>query len=200
MKEITPTNSTLKIKVDDEDYPLLSRFKWYVSDTGYAITQMRDTKHLKMHHLVWGTIEQRKLVIDHLNNDRLDNRKSNLRLCSQEDNSNNRKDIKGYCWDKSKNKYIVRYKGKFYGRYVSEEEAEEAFRKACSGVEYKPQTRRRYMLPRGVLYMKSMSKSGRPFYCRPQIKGKKYFLGCFETPELALEAYHKLIKELGKED
>lgn len=48
--------------------------------------------------------------------------------------------------------------------------------------------------------MKSMSKSGRPFYCRPQIKNKKYFLGYFETPELALEAYHKLIKELGKED
>ena len=111
MKEIIPTNSTLKIKVDDEDYPLLSRFKWYVSDTGYAITQMRDAKHLKMHHLVWGAIEQRKLVIDHLNNDRLDNRKSNLRLCSQEDNTNNRKDTKGYCWDKSKNKYIVRYKG-----------------------------------------------------------------------------------------
>ena len=113
---------------------------------------------------------------------------------------NNRKDIKGYCWDKSKNKYIVRYKRKFYGRYVSEEEAEEAFKKACSGVEYEPQARRRYMLPKGVLYMKSMSKRGRPFYCRPQIKGKKYFLGYFKTPELALEAYHKLIKELGKED
>ena len=77
---------------------------------------------------------------------------------------------------KNKKKYIVRYKGKFYGRYVTEEEAEEAFRKACSGVEYEPLARRRYMLPKGVLYMKSMSKHGRPFYCRPQINNKKYFL------------------------
>jgi hypothetical protein len=199
MKEIIPTNGDSPIKVDDEDYPLLSRFTWYVSDTGYAMTQIRGKKHIKMHHLVWGTIENKCLVIDHLNNNRLDNRKSNLRLCTQKENSNNR-DAKGYCWDKNKGKYIVRYKGKFYGRYVTEEEAEEAFKKACSGVEYHPRTRRRYMLPRGVLYMRSQSKSGRPYYCRPQVKNKKYFLGYFATPELALEAYHKLIKELGKED
>ena len=200
MKEIVPSNSKLKIKVDDEDYPLLSRFKWYVSDTGYAITQIWGTKHIRMHHLIWGPSSQPKLVIDHLNNDRLDNRKSNLRLCSQKENSNNRKEVKGYSWDKTKNKYIVRYKDKFYGRYVTKKEAEEAFKKACAGVEYKPQARRRYMLPKGVLYMKSMSSQGRPFYCRPQRNNKKYFLDYFSTPELALEAYHKLIKELGKED
>lgn len=199
MKEISPTNSDLKILVDDEDYPLLSRFKWYVSDAGYAMTQLRGMKHIKMHHLVWGTINQPKLVIDHLNNNRLDNRKSNLRLCSQKDNANN-KALKGYCWDKSKGKYIVRYKRKFYGRYITEEEAETAFKKACSGIEYKPQARRRYMLPKGVLYMKSMSKSGRPFYCRPQINNKKYFLGYFAKPEQALDAYHDLIKSLRKED
>ena len=200
MKEIVPTNSGSRIKVDDEDYPLLSRFSWYVSDNGYAMTQIWGTKHIRMHHLVWGPNTQPRLVIDHLNNDRLDNRKSNLRLCSQKDNSNNKKGVKGYSWDKDRNKYIVRYKNKFYGRYVTKEEAEEAFKKACSGVEYKPQVRRRYMLPKGVLYMKSMSKQGRPFYCRPQINNKKYFLGYFNTPELALEAYHKLVKELGKED
>lgn len=200
MKQISLRDTERYALVDDEDYPLLSRFKWYVSDNGYATTQVRDLKHLKMHHLVWGAIEQKKLVIDHLNNNRLDNRKSNLRLCSQKDNSDNRENVKGYCWDKTRRKYIVRYKNKFYGRYATEEEAEEAFKKACSGVEYKPQSRRRYMLPKGVLYMKSMSERGRPFYCRPQIKNKKYFLGYFKTPELALEAYHELIKELGKED
>lgn len=198
MKEIIPSNSDKIIKVDDEDYPLLSRFKWYISDSGYALTQIRGQKHIKMHHLVWGSIDG-QLVIDHLNNDKLDNRKSNLRLCTQKDNSNNRQ-IKGYCWDESRNKYIVRYKGKFYGRYVTEEEAEKAFKKACSGVEYNPRARRRYMLPKGVLYMRPMSKLGRPFYCRPQVKNKTYFIGYFATPELALVAYHKLIKELGKED
>lgn len=199
MTAITPTNSTLKIIVDEQDYPLISRHSWYISDTGYAVTQLRGIKHIKMHHLIYGTIDPNKLVIDHLNNNRLDNRKSNLRLCSQKENSNNRQS-KGYSFDKSKNKYIVRYKGKFYGRYVTEEEAEKAYLIACSGVEYQPEVRRRYMLPKGVLYMKSMSEKGRPFYCRPQIKGKKYFLGYFTTPELALEAYHKLIKELGKEN
>lgn len=44
MKEILPTNSDKKILVDDEDYPLLSRFNWYVSDMGYAVTQLRGQK------------------------------------------------------------------------------------------------------------------------------------------------------------
>ena len=200
MKTIKPSGSDGIIKVDDEDFALLNRFKWTVSDTGYAVTQIRGQKHIKMHHLVFGAIEVPKMVIDHLNNDRLDNRKKNLRLCSQKENSSNRKVIQGYSWDKAKSKFIVRYKNKFYGRFDSEEEAKEAFKKACSGQEYKPTQRRRYMLPKGVLYMKGMSKSGRPFYCRPQIKGKRYFIGYYSTVDEALSAYEELIKELETED
>lgn len=200
MKTIKPSGSDKVIKVDNEDFELLNRFTWYVSDNGYAMTQIRGQKHVKMHHLVYGAIDNPKLVIDHLNNDRLDNRKKNLRLCSQEANSKNRKCVQGYSWDKARNAYIVRYQNKFCGRYQTEEEAKKAFKNACSGQKYNPQQRRRYMLPKGVLYMKAMSKRGRPYYCRPQIKGKKYFVGYYSTVDEALSAYEKLIKELETED
>jgi len=38
MKIISPTNDDKNIIVDDEDYSLLIRFKWYINDSGYAMT------------------------------------------------------------------------------------------------------------------------------------------------------------------
>jgi len=102
-----------------------------------------------MHHLVYGSIDNRKLVIDHLNRNRLDNRKSNLRLTTQANNSRNRESI-GYCWDSNKKSYIVRYRGKFYGRYKTAREAEKVYKLAQSGVEYVPRQRQKYMLPKNI--------------------------------------------------
>lgn len=194
MKEISPTNdSTLKIKVDDEDYPLLSRFNWYISDSGYAMTQIRGEKHIRMHHLVWGAIGNTKLVIDHLNNNRLDNRKSNLRLCSQKDNSNNRKSL-GYCWDAGKGRYVVRYKKKFYGRYATEEEAKRAFRLAKSGQEYQTTRRKYYMLP------KHISKQSGKYVVSMQKDKKRFRKTGIRTLEEAISWRDNLYKSLEKED
>ena len=193
MKEIIPTNSNKTIKVDDEDYPLLSRFTWYISDTGYAVTQIRGQKHIKMHHLVWGAIENRMLVIDHLNNNRLDNRRSNLRLCTQKDNSNNRH-AKGYCWDKSRGKYIVRYKNKFCGRYVTEEEAKRAYQLAKSGQEYQTSRRKYYMLP------KHISKQFGKYVVFVQKDNRKLRKAQIATLEEAISWRDKYYKSLAKED
>lgn len=194
MKEIKPTNSKLTIKVDDEDYPLLSRFTWYVSDSGYAMTQIRGGKHIKMHHLVWGAIRDPKLVIDHLNNDRLDNRKSNLRLCTQKENSNNRSNVKGYCWDESKNKWIVRYKSKFWGRYGTEEEAKKAYQLAKSGQGYQTTRRKYYMLP------KHISKQFGKYVVFVQRGNNKLRKTGITTLEEAISWRDKYYKNLAKED
>ena len=87
MRTIKLTNSNKIIKVDDEDYPVLSRLKWYESDCGYAITDS-PVKHLKMHKLIVGPIS-RIAVIDHIDRDKLNNQKSNLRVVSQKENCRN---------------------------------------------------------------------------------------------------------------
>nr|DAU02775.1 MAG TPA: homing endonuclease [Caudoviricetes sp.] len=149
MKYITPTNSTLKIIVDDEDYNFLNRHKWYISDQGYAITQLRGSKHIRMHHLVAGKCSNKKLVVDHLNRNRLDNRYNNLRWTTQANNAQNRTSI-GYCWDDNRKKYVVRYKDKFYGRYDTAKEAERAYQLAKSGVGYQCRNRKYGVLPRHI--------------------------------------------------
>jgi len=87
MKKILLSNANQKTLVDDEDYPLLNRLRWYVSDTGYAITDS-PVKHLKMHKLIVGPIKK-KVVIDHIDRNKLNNQKDNLRIVSQSVNSLN---------------------------------------------------------------------------------------------------------------
>lgn len=87
MRTIKPTNRNAGILVDDEDYPVVSRLNWYISDTGYAITDS-PVKHLKMHKLLVGPLAPRR-VIDHIDRNKLNNQKDNLRVVSQSINSRN---------------------------------------------------------------------------------------------------------------
>ena len=79
-----------------------------------------------------------KLMVDHINGDKLDNRKENLRLATNQQNQMNSKPhknstskYKGVSWDKSRNKWIVLIKignkRKHIGRYQNEREAALAY-------------------------------------------------------------------------
>lgn len=134
-------------KVDDSTFTEYGHLSWYLSDTGYAVRKGKEGS-IRLHRLVAGTPEGK--VTDHLNGDKLDNRRSNLRVCSQRVNSQNRKNTKGYTWDKAKGKWLVRYRNTFYGRYETENEAKRAYQLASSGVPYKKRERKQYMLPDNV--------------------------------------------------
>ena len=76
-------------KVDEKDFNVLSEFKWYFR-SGYAVrTKIFDgvKKTIWMHRLIMGN--PRGKEIDHINRDRLDNRRVNLRICSRTENSRN---------------------------------------------------------------------------------------------------------------
>lgn len=70
--------------VDDEDFKLLKRRKWFLSNHGYAASGREF-----MHRLVMGA--KRGEEVDHINGDTLDNRKVNLRLVTHQQNIQNRK-------------------------------------------------------------------------------------------------------------
>jgi hypothetical protein len=85
------------------------------------------------HHLAYFIIHN-KIVdyIDHINGNRSDNSKNNLRSVTHQENHWNRLDIKGCYFDKSRGKWISRISTdvnnvKYIGSYDNEVEAREAY-------------------------------------------------------------------------
>lgn len=79
---------------DYEDYPIISKYTWGTSvdkRTRYAKSTERvgDVfKGITMHRLILG-VSDPSIVVDHINGNKLDNRKSNLRMCKQVENCHN---------------------------------------------------------------------------------------------------------------
>lgn len=179
------------VKIDDDDYKKFNHLVWHLSDTGYAVRRTNG-ETVRLHRLIVNCPEG--LVVDHLNGDKLDCRKSNMRVCTQAENNRNHHDTKGYCYDKSKKKWMVRYKNKFWGRYNTEEEAQKAYQLAKSGQEYQTTRRKHYMLP------KHISKQFGKYVVSIQVDGKRYRKVSFSTLEEAISWRDNIYKTLEKED
>lgn len=74
--------------VDDDDYDYLSKRKWHISGH-YAATYIGNNKSFPMQDMILP--HNTSLCVDHINGNKLDNRKSNLRVCTKRQNSYNRK-------------------------------------------------------------------------------------------------------------
>jgi hypothetical protein len=97
---IIPLNNKGEIvycKIDQEDVGLVTKYGWSVSN-GYARAEVAE-RTLSMHRLVLGLPPGRYPEVDHINRDKLDNRKGNLRLATRGQNNSNAVRKKG------KNKY-----------------------------------------------------------------------------------------------
>ena len=79
-----------RVKVDDDDYEELSKDGWHLSN-GYASRHKNDGSGGKiyMHRVVSSTPDD--MHTDHINRDKLDNRKSNLRVVTASQNHMNRR-------------------------------------------------------------------------------------------------------------
>jgi hypothetical protein len=132
--------------VDDDDYEHLNQFKWYVSNRGrYALRTIKvngKTKNLLMHRVIMKLNFGDKRQIDHIDHHGLNNQKSNLRICSsQENNRNVRVDhaqtlnstslYKGVSWDKARSLWrsTINLNGKqiTLGRFSCEHLAAKAY-------------------------------------------------------------------------
>lgn len=102
-----------QIKVSDQDYSLLSKYKWVISDYGYA-----RCKDGYMHKMLFDNPQE---IVDHINRDKLDNQKENLRLVNHSLNrinsklQNNKSGYRGVYWRPERSKWIARiHLGKKY--------------------------------------------------------------------------------------
>jgi hypothetical protein len=88
--------------VDDEDFDLLNQYVWYGIKTQaniYAVRALYDkttntVRHVRMHREVIGAVGRWNLV-DHINHNKLDNRKENLRIVTQQQNLCNQRKKNG---------------------------------------------------------------------------------------------------------
>lgn len=145
MQEIKLTQGKIAL-VDDEDYERLNQFKWcanrnrkkWYAQRGVWINSK--VKTIKMHRVILNT--SKEMEVDHINGDGLDNRKLNLRNCSNQQNQcnrrlphkNNKLGIKGVRWNKNAKKFHakIQVNGKtiHLGYFNVLGDADSAYRKA----------------------------------------------------------------------
>jgi hypothetical protein len=134
----------LSVEIDDADAELVSIYKWTV--IGRSIKYARATrtnfgKVLSMHRFICGLVSGDPREVDHIDGNGLNNKRTNLRICSHSENSKNRKKnknnstgFKGVYKQKANQtkpyRGIVRFLGKRYrSKYFST--AEEAHAAYC---------------------------------------------------------------------
>lgn len=121
--------------VDDDDYEKLNQYKWHVYKIGYIYARV-SKKYTYMHRLIMNA--PKGIEVDHINHDKFDNQKSNLRLCTRQQNIHNKKPnknktskYKGVRWHKGNKSWQskISYDGKRYylGYFNTEAEAAHAY-------------------------------------------------------------------------
>jgi hypothetical protein len=145
MKEIPLTRGYVAI-VDDEDFEWLSKFKWNAieSNPGYV----RASRRVRVDGNKWGTSYMHReimaapigMYVDHINLNPLDNRKCNLRICTNAENSRNqgkrKRNTTGFCGVVKHGsgfsaRIWVDYKPIYLGSYRTAEEAAKVYDEAA---------------------------------------------------------------------
>lgn len=94
-------NATAIVQVDEVDYLWACQYRWHLSE-GYAARSQRRGQGQKptrifLHREIMGLKHAPRSagVVDHINGNRLDNRRTNLRVVTEAQNAHNRKDREG---------------------------------------------------------------------------------------------------------
>lgn len=129
------------IHIDAKDFALVNKYKWHIrktaADTFYLFTQ-KNHRIYKLHRLILNC--PKKLVVDHIDGNSLNNTRRNLRICTQSENTrnrrinkNNKSGYKGVSYHKQTNSWQVeiQYDNKrIYGKtYKDKKDAALAYNK-----------------------------------------------------------------------
>lgn len=143
MKEIQLTQGKVAL-VDDADFDWLNQWKWYAmksKNTFYAVRANKERQKVLMHRVILGLTDF-SLLPDHIDNDGLNNQRSNLRIATQSQNRFNTANkikgsskFKGVCITKDRKKWqahIQKEKQQIYlGCFETEEQAAFAYDQAA---------------------------------------------------------------------
>ena len=107
--------------IDKEDLCRIEKYLIYKLGSGYATCRYK-TEMKSLHRIILNAKPGQ--LVDHINGNKLDNRKSNLRFLNKAGNglnakirTNNTSGIKGVAWNKSAKKWIVQIGNTKNGSY-----------------------------------------------------------------------------------
>lgn len=183
----------------------------YNDGNGYLCVGLnrKGRKTFKIHKLIAMTFlnhipNGHKIVIDHINNNRKDNRVCNLQLITNRENaskdrSNYTSKYVGVFWDKREKKWLskIHIEGKTYslGGFKDDFIASEVYNKALKNWienKEKPFIREQSSKYKGVSWAKKVNK----WQSQIKIDKKSKFLGYFQNEIDAHNAYQNKLKEL----
>lgn len=124
VKGIT-TNTKKEFYIDLDDYKKVKNISWYEASNGYIMHKEKGKKVMQLHRFIMNA--PKGTVVDHINHNIKDNRKCNLRICSQSENTLNRKrKPKGITKIQRNNNtyYVVQLMNKYWGCFKELKEAE----------------------------------------------------------------------------
>lgn len=96
---VLPLTQGLEALIDEQDVPLLEKYKWYANTVNTSSGKKsytypcsypygRADGYVYLHRFIM--LPKKGEVIDHLNGNTLDNRRSNMRVCSYRENNCNK--------------------------------------------------------------------------------------------------------------
>lgn len=135
------TEDGMEFFIDEEDYEKIKNYYWNINPDGYVYNRLNG-KTLFLHRLIMDAVDE-NICIDHIHGKetRNDNRKSNLRKATTQENAmnkpitiRNKSGTPGVFYDKERKKYraSIGYKNKniTIGRFDTKEEAIKARKEA----------------------------------------------------------------------
>lgn len=209
------------VLMDAEDLERYGQEKWNICSEGYVVRSeyigQGKSKRIRLHREIMDAPED--LEVDHINGNPLDNRKSNLRLCTPKENSWNRgirKDnttgykgvfrregIKtGKMWYAKVGHFHTEYfetkeeAANAYDYYALKFYGEFARLNIPDKVPTKPPEREQTSKHKGVWWC----KRDKVWRAQFQYNKVRYSVGTFESEEEAVEAYHKKRNEVVGEE
>lgn len=131
--KITKENIIIaEILIDIEDVDKINKYSWRLNEKGYVVTDIKGKK-VRLHNLILNRdTSDPKIVCDHINRNKLDNRKENLRIVTQKENNLNRNvTAKHIYYHKTNNRWDVIINRKSIGSRKTKELAEKLYRQYC---------------------------------------------------------------------
>lgn len=217
------TMAGIEFQIDEQDLKVLEEFpRTYVDVNGYVATRrsgQRSERVYLLHRIIMNCPDH--LVVDHINHDKKDNRRENLRICTRSQNNKNIKkanlpnassQFKGVRWHKGDEKWNARIQvngeGIWLGNFDTEiaaaemyDDAAEHFFKDYALFNFPDRIRKPYIKPtpkkihssvKGISFDKT--RKNNPWAACVQVKGVRWQQR-FPTEQEAINALVKYRKD-----